>query len=122
MEAFVEMQPPLASAATMTLLHRSSAAIVLAQDQELQVPGKLYELIGLGIPLVVVTETGSATDREARRLGSHTYAPDDTESIAAHLEQVWRDRHPEPRGPRGDIDYATLARELDEAVKGLMRR
>src|SRR5690606_41092399 len=45
----------------LALLGRSHLALVLAQDQELQIPAKLYECVALGVPTL---------DRKSTRLNS----------------------------------------------------
>jgi hypothetical protein len=44
----------------LDLLRCSNLALVLAQDQRLQVPAKLYESVGLGVPSLVIAEKTSA--------------------------------------------------------------
>ena len=82
----------------LALLRRSRVGVVLAQEQGLQIPAKLYELLGLGVTTLAVTEKGSATAREAIRLGATCVSPDDVEAIvgafeAAH-EAGWLRRDP----------------------------
>ncbi len=100
----------------LALLSRSHLALVLAQDQELQVPAKLYECVALGLPTLVIAEPGSAAASEARRIGALTCDPADTEAIVGILLRLWL--HPSSRrtAPRTAIDYATLAAEMDRLL------
>jgi len=100
----------------LALLGRSHLALVLAQDQELQVPAKLYECVALGLPTLVIAEAGSAAASEAQRIGAMTCDPADTEAIVGILLRLWL--HPSARraAPRTPIDYATLAAEMDRLL------
>jgi len=102
----------------LTLLARSHLAIVLAQDQDYQVPAKLYESVGMGIPTLVVAAPPSAAGREARRLGAVLVEPGDVTGVARALEQVWA--HPArycPR-PEGPVEYRDLAPDLSALLAG----
>jgi len=100
----------------LALLGRSHLALVLAQDQELQIPAKLYECVALGIPTLVIAESGSAAANEARRIGALTCEPSDTEAIVAILLRLWQQPTPRQAVPRTTIDYATLAVEMDRLL------
>jgi len=100
----------------LTLLGRSHLALVLAQDQELQIPAKLYECVALGVPTLVIAESGSAAASEARRIGAMACEPADTEAIVAILLRLWQQPTPRQAVPRTTIDYATLAVEMDRLL------
>src|SRR2546425_5249136 len=70
---------------------RSRLAVVLAQEQELQTPAKLYECIAMGIPALVVAEPGSAAGVEGNRLGAAVFEHRDVAGIGGVLEHLWRD-------------------------------
>jgi len=61
----VEFFGVLSRDAALALLARSRLGVVLAQKQDLQIPAKLYELLGIGIPTVVIAAAGSAAYSEA---------------------------------------------------------
>lgn len=93
----------------LAILSSSALAVVLAQDQGLQVPAKLFESVGLGIPTLAITEEGSATAAAARRVGADVADPADPDSVARALERIWDsevDRIPLPES----IRYDCLAR------------
>jgi len=117
MEPVVEFHPVVTAERALELSRRSAILIVLAQNQELQVPGKLYELSGLGTPFFVLTERGSATDREARRLGALVIEPGDIDGIVSLLEDVSSGRRLETPVPRHLIDYESLVEQLDRALR-----
>lgn len=123
LEPFVDRLGVLPPAEAISVLRRSTVAVVLAQQQELQVPGKLYEAVYLGCSTLVVAEGGSASAAEAGRLGVPCVEPDDVDGLAGALERLARDG---PRAPAGGVtslvDYATLSGELRELLVGLTAR
>ncbi|MGH7467395.1 MAG: glycosyltransferase [Longimicrobiales bacterium] len=100
----------------LALLNSSSLAIVLAQDQGIQVPAKLYESIGLRLTTLVIAEPDSASAREAKRIGAILRSPDDVAGICALFEQVWSGQMPSRRDPAEPIDYAHLATRMSDLL------
>lgn len=91
MEPYVEVLGPLPRARALDVVSRSRLALVLAQQQELQVPAKLYESVAMRIPTLVVAPADSAAAVEGTRIGAVVRDSDDVEGIAGVLEQLWRD-------------------------------
>lgn len=108
----VELLGVVPPAAALDLLARSTLSIVLAQDQELQIPAKLYESMGLGIPTLVLAEEESAAAREAIRIGAFTRRPEDLAGIADLFERLATGEIADHVTPRQPIDYPTLARSM----------
>ena len=106
--AYVTMQRPLPRAAALDLLARSGLAIVLAQDQDYQVPSKLYESVAMGIPTLVIAGPDSASAREGQRVGAFVAAPDEVERIALILEQIWKGET-DARQSGASCDYESIA-------------
>ena len=113
----VEHVGVLPRADALQLLNRSHLALVLAQGQHMMVPAKLYECVGLGVPTLVLSETTSATAREARRIGALTLDGNDVPGIRAVLEDALAGRLPGEVRPAVPISHADLARELDTALR-----
>ena len=88
----VEHVGMLSREGALDLARASSMSLVLAQAQELQVPGKVYELSMLGGAVLVVAERDSASADEAERLGLHWAEPTDEEGLVRILEKVWAGR------------------------------
>jgi glycosyltransferase involved in cell wall biosynthesis len=97
----------------LDLLRRSHLSLVLAQDQPMQVPAKLYESVGLGVPTLVIAEPGSAAACEARRIGAMTVDSSDVEGLRSFLEDMLADRMPTKIESTQPIAYAHLAQEWD---------
>jgi glycosyltransferase involved in cell wall biosynthesis len=89
-EKHVEFLGMLPEADALQLVAKSRLSIVLAQEQEVQVPAKLYEAMGLGVTPLVLTEPGSATATEARRIGAPVVASDNVDEMTSTLARVWR--------------------------------
>ncbi len=82
----VEILGRLSASDALTLVSRSGLSVVLAQDQPLQVPAKLYESIGMRVPTLVVGSRNSAAGREAERVGAAVREPHDTVGIVELFE------------------------------------
>lgn len=85
----VEVLGHLPRTQALDLMSRSHLSVVLAQDQALSIPAKLYEPVALGIPTLVVAEEGSAAAVEGQRLGVSVREPKDAAGIARLLERLW---------------------------------
>lgn len=113
----------------LDFVRRSHVSLVLAQNQELQVPAKLYESLVLSRNPLVIAEPGSATAREGRELGVAVCAPEDIEGIARVYERAWFGGQISPVAAER-VDYSHLAvhleelleRNLDRAGTGLTKR
>jgi glycosyltransferase involved in cell wall biosynthesis len=104
-------------ARALELLGRSHLALVLAQDQPMCIPAKLYECVGAGIPTLVVAEEASATALEARRIGAMSLARHDVDGMRSLLDDMLADRLPTTIAPKSPISYADLATEMDRLLR-----
>ncbi|HVT39105.1 MAG TPA: glycosyltransferase [Gemmatimonadaceae bacterium] len=96
----------------LELVGRSRLAVVLAQDQEFQVPAKLYEMVAMGVPTVVIASPESAASSEAERLGASAISPKDIAGLVHLMEEVWSPSVQSARTPASDVDYEQLARRV----------
>lgn len=103
---------------TQRILARSHIGLVLAQDQPLSVPAKLYELAAIGLDVLAITERDSATWHECRRLGLHVAEPTDHVGMVAIFRAV---RLAPRQGPSSAllaaIDYASLSATMDRVLR-----
>ncbi len=104
----------------LELLCRSTAALVLAQDQDFMVPAKIYEAVALGIPTLILTEPGSATANEGKRLGAAVFEPDDEDGVVGYLEELWSGTRALEPDPPGRISQEQLAATLDTSLRRLL--
>jgi len=116
MEPYVEVLGPLPRAEALNIVSRSRLAVVLAQEQELQVPAKLYESVAMGIPTLVVAPPGSAAAVEGKRVGAVVRDAADIEGIACVLERLWRDGSHERLCPV-PITYEAIAPMVDKVLQ-----
>lgn len=101
----------------LELLSRSHLALVLAQDQPMCVPAKLYESVGLGVPALVIAEETSAAAGEARRIGAMTMDGANVEGLQSLLNDLLAGRIPTTIEPKTPISYEYLALQWDNLLR-----
>jgi glycosyltransferase involved in cell wall biosynthesis len=106
----------LPRAQALELLSRSHLALVLAQDQPMCVPAKIYECVSLGVPTLVIAEAGSAAATEARRIGAMTLENGDVDGLRSLMEDMLGGRIPTRIEPQTPISYEDLAVEMDRLL------
>jgi len=117
LEAVVKVHGLLPRAKALELLTRSHLALVLAQNQPLCVPAKLYESVGLGIPTLVIAERDSAAASEATRIGAMTIDGSDVEAMRKLLEDLVAGRIPYSIPARAPVSYEYLAGHVDALLR-----
>jgi len=117
LEEYVEVLGPLPRAQALNMVSRSRLAVVLAQEQELQVPAKLYESVAMGIPTLVVATADSAAGVEGRRVGAVVRESEDVEGIACVLEQLWHDDSRRRSPCPVPITYEAIAPLVDKLLR-----
>ena len=88
----VEVLGRLPRADALDLINTSHLALVLAQDQRVQVPAKLYECVAMRVPTLVLAEASSAAAREGQRIGAIACDPSDVHGIRQLIERLWDNR------------------------------
>jgi len=111
--SWVELLGVRPRAEAMEIVGRSRLAIVLAQDQEYQVPAKLYELAAMRIPTVVIATAESAAGSEARRLGAEVVGSRDLEGLVGVMERAWREELGVDDSSVERTDYSKIAVKVD---------
>jgi glycosyltransferase involved in cell wall biosynthesis len=106
----------------LELLNRSHLALVLAQHQPMQVPAKLYECVGLGIPTLVIAEAGSAAASEALRIGAKTVDGNDERGVRLVLEDLLDGRIPTTIDAHAPVSYEGLATRMDHLLREATQR
>jgi glycosyltransferase involved in cell wall biosynthesis len=118
-------------ASTIGQMRRADALLLIAnttQGAEATVPGKLFEYLAVGGPIVAIAPRISATaDVLAQTGGAWLAEPDDPASIASALRRAYRDRvAPRDEAAVRRFDRRGLTRELacilDEVVERATRR
>jgi hypothetical protein len=113
----VTLEGVLSRPAALDLLMRSHIALVLAQDQRFCVPAKLYEALGLGVPALVITEKGSASAREAARVGATAVDPADTKDLTRIFSDALDGHTPPAIHSANMISYEKSAAEMDRLFR-----
>lgn len=102
----------------LNLLARSRLVLVLAQDQDLQIPTKLYESVAMELPTLVVAASGSAARREAQELGATVVDPSDVAAMVRVFERIWSNQERSADRPQVPIDYRDLAASVSSLLAG----
>ncbi len=113
----VKIHGMLPRAQALELLSRSHLALVLAQDQPMCVPAKLYECVGLGVPTLVIAEENSAAASQARRIGAMSLDSHDVDGMRSLLEDMLAGHLPTTIEPKTPISYADLAIQMDRLLR-----
>jgi glycosyltransferase involved in cell wall biosynthesis len=82
-------------AESQELVRSSGLLLLLAQEQPLQVPNKLYEYLGSGVPILAIADKEGETARMLRQVGGHyVVPPDDAPTLDAAIEEALQLRNP----------------------------
>lgn len=99
-----------------------TALLLLAQKQPLQVPGKVYEYLASGKPIIAMTERNSATGR-LLQTASACYTAEDEQGVVQVLDELWQ-AYSSGENPHADrshilepLRYSHLAEEFAALVK-----
>jgi len=71
-------------------LYGSDVLVLFAQGQPLQVPGKFYDYVAVGKPILVIADDGATTDIAKRLNRATVVVPDDASRLEAHLADMFR--------------------------------
>ena len=115
--ALVHIHGVIPRTRALDLLSRSHLALVLAQDQPMQVPAKLYECVGIGAATVVISEETSAAAREARRIGAVVLADGDVDGLRSILNEMLDGRLPTKIELAAPISYQELGVQMDRLLR-----
>jgi glycosyltransferase involved in cell wall biosynthesis len=122
LENMVELYGVVPLPQALDILGRSHLAIVAAQEQPLQVPAKLYESVGMGVPTVVLAESDSSSANEARRIGAMVVDPADVAGMRELLERIADGECVDNTSPSGALSYEDLASTMDRFLRGSSAR
>jgi glycosyltransferase involved in cell wall biosynthesis len=88
----VQLVPWLPRPDAMEVMAGSHLLLLLAEKQELMIPAKVYDYLGISRPILALTEEGATSDllRETGRAAVHD--PSDDEGIARSIERFYEGR------------------------------
>lgn len=121
LSSIVKIHGMLPRAQALSLLGSSHLALVLAQDQPMCVPAKVYECVGARIPTLVIAEKNGAAASEARRIGAMAIDSHDVEAMRSLLHDMLAGRLPITIEPKAPVSYADLAVEMDRLLRSPRR-
>ncbi len=84
----VTVHPPVGRQEVQGLVKQSVVLLLLAQKQPLQIPGKTYEYLASGKPIIAMTEHDSATGRLLQH-APEAYIAEGTGEVEQSLSIVW---------------------------------
>jgi glycosyltransferase involved in cell wall biosynthesis len=100
----------------LKVLGRSRIAVVLAQDQDFQIPAKLYEPLAMGLETVVLAGHRSAAGREGNRIGATVIDPTDEDGLVRYFHEVRSREHKGAVRPLERIRQSALALAVDRVL------
>ena len=109
MTSIVRVHAWVPHAELQQLLRQADLLLLLAQQQPLQVPNKLYEYLATGAPILAIADEHGETARMLRQVGGHyVVANDEVVGIAAALRDAIRKRDlPEAEPPNVPAEWMT---------------
>jgi glycosyltransferase involved in cell wall biosynthesis len=114
----VEFLPRQPHARAVEIQREADGLLLFQTGFPLQVPRKLYEYLSLRLPILAVTESGSATARILREIDCGRVVGNDAEEIAVALSQLHRDWR---SGSTVQIDVARLSRYNNSLLAATLR-
>ena len=86
----VNVRGPLARPEALRALTQSDLLLLLAEGLTIQIPGKTYEYLKAGRPILALTSKGALADLLRRTGGASVVDPDDGAGIAAVVGETYR--------------------------------
>jgi len=121
----VEFQGPRGHAESRGL-QRGADALLLWQprDTPTMVPGKLYEYLDAGRPILALADPASEAAELARRGGAEILAPGDRDGLSVALERAWREWRTAGRAPGRRAEWLEDYRRdrLSARLAGILER
>ena len=85
----VEVLPWLPRSRVSEMMVRSHVLLVLAEDQPLQIPGKVYDYLGAGSDVLAITENGATADL-LREVGTGiVISPADHQTVKSKIKALY---------------------------------
>jgi glycosyltransferase involved in cell wall biosynthesis len=110
LESTVHFAGALSRDETLPRLLKSDLLLLLAEAQPYQIPGKTYEYLRAGRPILALTGPGAVAQFLGGVPGAHVVLPDDIGAIATAVREVyghWR------QGSTGPVSGSDFVRQFD---------
>jgi hypothetical protein len=85
----VEVGPPLSRPETLRRMARSDLLLLLAEGWDLQIPGKTYEYLRAGRPILALTSDGALADLLRQTGGAWVAEPSNDAAIALAVRDAY---------------------------------
>ena len=123
-QGFLRREPAISHSQCLQEMKRSSVLLVLQPDSPLQVPGKIYEYVATGRPLLLIGGEG-ATANLVRRHALGISSPNEIASIKILLNDLATGKQklvPPAPARVNRFDYRSLTGELAAVLDAVMQR
>lgn len=107
LQSLVSLCPPISRNQVTELMREDYILLLLANDQPLQIPGKLYEYLAAGRRVLASTETDGAT-ADLLRAAPGCAIVQSADDVAGALEKYWQEYQ---QGSSAEVDYGALLGE-----------
>jgi glycosyltransferase involved in cell wall biosynthesis len=128
LERIVHFTGALPRRVALARMRRADLLLLLAEDQPYQIPGKTYEYLRAGRPILALTRPGAVADLLRGVVGTAVIDPSDGDAITAELRRhlsSWRRAEvaesPDPSFV-AHFDRSGLARDLAAVLAGVTPR
>jgi glycosyltransferase involved in cell wall biosynthesis len=86
----IEILPWLPRAEALEMMARSHVLLLLAEDQPLQIPGKIYDYLGVGSDILAISGEGATADLLAETEAAVVVRPGDQEALKWAIKGFYR--------------------------------
>lgn len=126
-EGWLELKEPVAPPEARTLALESDGLLLIQPHTAVQVPGKLFEYLRIGRPILAFVVRGSPVERILERAGvpyTCLYPEESPFEKENKLREYFAKLHPEPSGPsewfQHTFDGARQAGTLDRLIRQVL--
>lgn len=88
LDTVVEVLKPVPYSKVLEIISKSHIALLFAPNQAMQIPAKLYDYIGAGIPVLALADPGATASLINTKKIGKAFEPDDVKGIADFLLQA----------------------------------
>ena len=101
------------------MMQEASALLLVQPGTRLSVPGKLYEYLAVGRPILALADEGETADLITESKAGIVAKPDDEEAIRKALTSLCRNEAAFAPADSALFDGAQRARELERLLRSL---
>jgi glycosyltransferase involved in cell wall biosynthesis len=87
LKSVVKISGPIPHRQTLEIICKSHLALILAPNQPVQIPGKVFEYIGAGTKILAIAGKGATADLITKNEFGKVFAPEDVDGIKRFILQ-----------------------------------